>query len=199
MKLDDTQHYPLRALRPTQMTFGMREVESRGLTWRNASGKERKALLEGHIAPAVLGPDQAVFLIDHHHFALSLLREGEVAMLARCEHDFSHLQSDEFWMVMEFYGFAHPFDANGVRQPFSAMPEMLVDGTDDVFRSLVWAVRQVNGITKATIPYAEFIWADFFRRRLSLQSVNEGFDKATRLAKELAVSSQASHLPGFTK
>ena len=47
---------PLDALRPTQMTIGAAEVQTKRAQWSRLRRKEREGLLASHWFPAVLGP-----------------------------------------------------------------------------------------------------------------------------------------------
>jgi hypothetical protein len=68
---------------------------------------------------------------------------------------------------------------------------------DDPYRSLAWAVREAGGFTKVDVPFFEFKWADFFRKRIVIERTENGPKKAFEEAMKLARSSEASHLPGF--
>ena len=47
------------------------------------------------------------------------------------------------------------------------------------------------------IPYYEFLWADFLRRRIKRKLVDSDFDHALETALELAKSQDAIYLPGW--
>jgi hypothetical protein len=69
---------------------------------------------------------------------------------------------------------------------------------DDPFRSLAGAVRRAGGFAKDTTPYAEFLWADFFRRRIKSKEVQKRFAPAVQRALVLAKSEDARYLPGWS-
>ena len=48
---------PLKDLRPTQITVGMRKVEEKRKRWREKHGKKAGEFLAGHMIPVVLGPE----------------------------------------------------------------------------------------------------------------------------------------------
>jgi hypothetical protein len=60
----------------------------------------------------------------------------------------------------------HPYDVAGKRRGFSALPSRLQDLRDDPCRSLAGEVRQAGGFAKDISPYVEFLWADYFRRKV---------------------------------
>ena len=67
----------LAALRPTQMTVGMHEVQARRRHWRaQSSGKQRDVFLQKHLIPVILGAAGKHFILDHHHLVLALHQEG---------------------------------------------------------------------------------------------------------------------------
>ena len=97
---------------------------------------------------------------------LVLIEEVETVFVSFTR-DLSNLALDEFWVVLDHLQLAHPYDADGVRQPFTDMPRKLPKLADDPYRSLSAEVRRAGGYAKETAPFSEFLWADFFRRRIS--------------------------------
>ncbi|MFD2781357.1 ParB-like protein [Novosphingobium pokkalii] len=64
-------------LRPTQMTVGLREVERKRRDWlRRQETSAAGEFLGAHMIPAVIGPDDQLWMLDHHHLALALHLEG---------------------------------------------------------------------------------------------------------------------------
>ena len=68
---------------------------------------------------------------------------------------------------------------------------------DDPYRSLAAFVRRKGGYMSSRTPHAEFLWANFFRTRISAPLLEEDFDKAVGLAVELARTEEAKDLPGY--
>jgi hypothetical protein len=188
---------PLAALRPTQITVGLREVEDRRKRWRARKGRNESAFFGTHLIPVVLGPKERHYVIDHHHLARALLDEGVseifVTVVARLE----RLTEDAFWVVLDNQGWMHPFDARGRRRGYEDIPKSIRDLEDDPFRSLAGAVRRAGGYSKETTPFSEFLWADFLRRRMKRQLVKHHFNEALRKALALAKGSDADYLPGW--
>lgn len=114
-------------LRPTQMSVGLLEVQRKRAQWKHLPKEGEERYLGRHMVPVVVGPSNRLYLIDHHHLALALHEEGIEHVLTVVQADLSHLPRKLFWTVMERYCWAHPFDAEGVRQPPSAMPKSLLD------------------------------------------------------------------------
>jgi len=73
----------------------------------------------------------------------------------------------------------------------------VTDLKDDPFRSLAGELRRAAGFAKDTTPFSEFLWADFFRRRMKRSLVEQKFDAALKDALKLAKSQEAHYLPGW--
>lgn len=188
----------IHELRPTQVTVGYREVELKRAEWRAAGPKARSKILRRHVVPAVLGPHDRTFIVDHHHFARALLLEeaGDVAIFVI--DDLSHLPKDEFWTYLDNSSWCHAYDENGRRVSLDTVPASLADLKDDPFRSLAGTLIREGGCAKSARPFSEFLWADFLRRRIDKDLVEESFDKAAAKAMALARSEEARSLPGWT-
>ena len=91
----------------------------------------------------------------------------------------------------------HPFDDSGQRRTYADIPKALTDLVDDPFRSLAGELRRAGGYAKDTTPFAEFLWADFLRRRIKRKSVETDFSQPFEKALELAKSKEADFLPGW--
>lgn len=184
-------------LRPTQITVGMREVTDKRRRWRREHGKRAAEFLGRHMIPIVMGPKRRPYVIDHHHLALALHQEGVEHVLTTIVADLGHLQKDAFWTVLSHRGMAHPFDAMGKLCAYGDIPASLLDLIDDPYRSLAGALRRAGGYAKDAVPFSEFLWADFMRRRVKRVVVEENFERALKQALSLAREPEASYLPGW--
>jgi hypothetical protein len=187
----------IAALRPTQITVGMREVAEKRRRWHEKDDRAAATFLGRHMLPAVLGPKKRHYIIDHHHLARALLDAGEAHVLTDVVADLSHLDRDAFWVVLDNRRWMHPFDARGRRRPYDEIPKSMADLVDDPFRSLAGALRRAGGFAKELTAFSEFLWADFLRRRIKLKEVEGDFDRALERALQLAKSEAASYLPGW--
>jgi hypothetical protein len=191
--------HPVRIadLRPTQMTVGLEEVALKRVEWRSRVERDGAEYLGRHMIPVVVGPKQRFHLIDHHHLARALFEEGVEHVLVRIEADLHRLSGGAFDTFMENRNWVHPYDADGKRRPCGEMPKHIGKLTDDPYRSLAGAVRRAGGCAKDETPYAEFLWADYLRRKLRRKDIEKGIgpilDKAVRLAR----SRDADYLPGW--
>ena len=188
---------PLKELRPTQITVGLREVRERRKGWREKKRKKRPIFLGSHMIPVVLGPKDRHYVIDHHHLARALIEESVKDVLVTVVATLDRLEADAFWIVLDNRGWMHPFDAAGQRRHYSDIPRSIEDLIDDPYRSLAGALRRAGGYSKETTPFSEFLWADFLRRRIKTRAVTKDFEAALTEALRLAKSIEADYLPGW--
>lgn len=185
-------------LRPTQITVGMREVEAKRKHWRSQDDEAKAAAFLGqHMIPVILGPKKRHYVIDHHHLSRALHEEGVKQILVTVVADYSHLETDCFWFVLDNRNLMHPFDADGRRRPYDDIPRSVADLVDDPYRSLAGELRRLGGYAKDTTPFSEFLWADFLRRRLKRKAIENDFEAALEEALKLAKGQEAVYLPGW--
>lgn len=187
----------LAELRPTQMTVGMAEVTRKRRDWALREADDRPAFLGRHMIPVVIGPKDRRWLIDNHHLARALHDEGVTQVLVSVVADLSHLKGDAFLTFMDNRNWLHPFDDEGRRRDYDAIPHHIAKLRDDPYRSLAGAVRRAGGYAKVDTPYSEFLWADFLRRKIKPSKLSDDLEKATTKALVLARSRDAAHLPGW--
>jgi hypothetical protein len=184
-------------LRPTQITVGLREVEEKRDRLREHKQKKIGKFLGGHMIPVVRGPKDRLYVIDHHHLALALHKEGIRNVLVTVMSDLSALDVDAFWTYLDHHAWVHPYDTEGRRRTYADIPRSVIDLKDDPYRSLAGELRRLGGFAKDTTPFSEFLWADFFRRRIKRGRIDKNFNAAIERAMELAKSTDARYLPGW--
>jgi hypothetical protein len=184
-------------LRPTQMTVGLREVTAKRRQWRELSGKHEGEFLGRHMVPTVLGPKGKRYLLDHHHLLRALHDEGVKEVLVTTEADLSGLTKSSFWVYLDNRAWCHPYDEEGVRRDFEAIPDRIDELKDDPYRSLAGELRRAGGYAKDTTPFSEFLWADFFRTRIKPKALVKDFETALEKALTLAKAKDAGYLPGW--
>jgi hypothetical protein len=187
----------LEKLHPTQITVGKLEVALKRKQWSELNKKARLQTLTSHWFPAVLGPENTYYIVDHHHFGLALLEEGIKKASVMLLKDLSWLDPSKFWAAMDHHQWVHPFDRHGVRRDYRDVPFHLTHLHDDPYRSLAGELRRCGGYAKDATPFSEFLWADFFRPLIAHDLIEHDFDKALAKAKKLARSQQARYLPGW--
>jgi len=184
-------------LRPTQITVGMREVSEKRKRWREMKTKKGEKFLGNHMIPVILGPKDRHYVIDHHHLALALYKEGVKDVLVAVVSNLSMLEADAFWIVLDSRNWMHPFNDEGRRCSYTDIPKSVNKLKDDPFRSLAGELRRAGGFAKDTTVFSEFLWADFLRRRIKRKLVENDFDLALEAALKLAKSQDAVYLPGW--
>jgi hypothetical protein len=188
---------PINELRPTQITVGMREVKAKRERWKTLAGKKRSEFLGKHTIPVILGPKDRHYVIDHHHLSLALHEEGVKDILVTVVSNLSKLDMEAFWVVLDNRSWMHPFDDQGRRRGYDALPKTVSKLVDDPFRSIAGELRRAGGFAKDTTPFSEFLWADFLRRRIKRKMVDNDFAQAMEKALQLAKSVDANYLPGW--
>ena len=187
----------ISTLRPTQITVGTAEVALKRAEWAKLGKKERHKRLKQQWFPSVIGPKGKYYIVDHHHLGLALLEEGITSAYVTVQRDYSWLEPDRFWRVMEFHQLAHPYDEHGTRLSYDDIPKTVTDLRDDPYRSLAGFVREAGGYAKDTTPFSEFLWADFFRPQIPVQLIEKSTTQAIEQATGLARGDQARYLPGW--
>jgi len=184
-------------LPPSQMTVGMREVQEKRKRLREHPTKKIGKFLGSHMIPVVQGPKKRLYVIDHHHLALALHKEGIRDVLVTVITHLDELDGDAFWTVLDHHSWVHPYDDEGRRRTFRDIPKSLDELADDPYRSLAGEIRRAGGFAKDTTPFSEFLWADFFRRSVKRKLVENKFRAAVREAMIMAKSQNARYLPGW--
>jgi hypothetical protein len=187
-------------LHPTQFAVGYWEVQQRAAHIASKGPKKLRAYLEEHLALVVVGPGGVPYLVDGHHLAAAMLksRRGE-SIQARIEANWRDLPADAFWKKMREHNWVYPYDNQG-KGPLDVakLPQKVAELADDPYRSLAWAVRDQGGFTKTMASFAEFQWANFYRRRVTIGQGPGDFQRAVEAALKISHSPEAKELPGYT-
>lgn len=187
----------LHELHPTQITVGMIEVREKKHHLAKLDRDGQRSFMAAHPIPVVTGPQGRLYLTDHHHLGRAALEAGVREAFVVIEADLSSRSTEQFWDEMDGRGWVHPLDQNGVRHVYAAIPHHLSDLADDVYRSLARYVRGAGGFEKTSTAFAEFVWADFFRRLIAIETVTSSFEAATKTGAHLALGEGARGMPGY--
>jgi hypothetical protein len=188
----------LKTLRPTQITVGFAEVKEKRRDWGKLKRAERLQRMSEELFPVVKGPHHGLYILDHHHTAPALLEEGADEVQVGLVKDLSDLTEVAFWTFLDHFSWMHAYDARGRKRDFDSIPKRLKDLRDDPFRSFSGQVRDAGGFSKPSEPLQEFLWANFFRDAFSAKDLRDDPGKALKKAIELARTSDAKHLPGWS-
>jgi len=184
-------------LRPTQITVGMIEVHDKCKQLERLGHHALREHLEQHAIPAVIGYHERLFITDHHHLGRALWEAGIERGFFLIEADLANLAADAFWAEMAAKHWVHPIDEHGRRRRIDLLPKHIDGLIDDPYRSLSGFVRNAGGFAKTPTAFAEFLWADFFRKRIRIGAHRADFDRAVAEAMRLAHGAEARTLPGF--
>lgn len=187
----------LQDLHPTQLTVGMVVVHDKRKHLAGMSASDRRSYMEAHPMPAVVGPQGKLYITDHHHLGRAALDAAVPTGFFLVEADLSKHAGESFWKEMNENLWVHPLDQNGVRHTYSMIPDKLDKLVDDVYRSLAGYVRDAGGYDKTPTAFAEFIWADFFRRNVAIETVRSDFQAAVQAGISLAHGKWAKRIPGY--
>src|SRR5215470_10713305 len=188
---------PIESLRPTQIAVGMHEVQQKRKELRKRKPQKIGEFIGRHMIPVILGPKKRHYVIDHHHLALALHKEGLRDVLVTVVADLSALEPDAFWAVLDHRSWVFPYDATGRRRPFADIPKSVMHLQDDPFRSLAGALRRAGGYAKDSTPFSEFLWADFLRPRIKRKAIQANFSATLKQALRFAKRPEAAYLPGW--
>lgn len=196
--LDWCETVPLADLRPTQVAVGMRavEVKRRKIERHTESSRKLRRFLEKRPIPAVLGPGEDYYIIDHHHLSLALWQNEVDEVFVRVVGDLSDMARRIFFQTMASLGWLHAYDAHGRKICPTRLPASLDKLQSDRYRDLAWSVREAGGFKKTPVPFSEFAWANFFRDHIPGTLLADRFEIAHEQAMRLAASRHARHLPG---
>jgi hypothetical protein len=197
--MSKVQEAALQGLHPTQLTVGMAVVQDKRKHLEGMKPADRQDFMKAHPMPAVVGPQGKLYITDHHHLGRAALEAGVATGFFLVEADLSKSTLESFWKEMNENLWVHPLDENGVRHNYSMIPDALGKLVDDVYRSLAGYARDAGGYDKTPTAFAEFIWADFFRRNIAIETVRSDFETAVRAAISLAQSKWAKNIPGYNR
>jgi hypothetical protein len=191
----------INELRPTQITVGLIEVDEkrRHIKELRDHPHHLEEYVASHAIPAVAGYHGHYFLVDHHHLGRALWDAGIKAARFDLIGDLSKLEKDAFWKEMDHQHWVHPYDEHGQKQHYETIPHHLKELRDDPYRSLAAYVRNGGGYQKTPAPFAEFLWADYFRKHIVAGAIASHFEKTVQTGIELARAAAAAHLPGHVK
>lgn len=189
---------PLKQLRPTQMTVGFKLVEKKRRELTKMTPKKRESAFEASFFPAVRGPGDRFYILDHHHEAVALLQEGADQVWVGLAKDLSALDPPAFWTFLDHYSWVHCYDAKGRRQPFDQIPNDFTKLEDDPYRSFADDIKCQGGFAKPDEPFLDFLWANYFRSHISSHVLKTDPKKALSKGIALARDKSSCHLPGWS-
>jgi hypothetical protein len=189
-------------LRPLQGAIGRTQVKERKAHIAAHLEREWQELQDDPIR-VIRGPDGALFIADHHHGALAWLELGKQTLpCALVEGEtVSFSSADEFWTKLQDAKLVRLKDERGRPIGPQQLPKTLASMPDDPYRSLASKVRRANGYCRENMTrteFAEFVWADWLRDRVTVKPDDDIPEDVVRDAVALAQSKDAENVDGFS-
>jgi hypothetical protein len=191
----------VRTLRPLQGALGMEEVRDKVQRIAAKPNREWRDLAADPIK-VVRGPSAALFITDHHHGADAWRLADHPIALCKIDDRPPYATEAEFWSGLARDHLVRLADADGKPLTPAQLPSSLELMPDDPYRSLAWLLRKKNGFCRSEMPqkeFAEFLWADWLRKRpeLPVDAVRTSAAGMLPTALGLARSSAAQAMPGY--
>lgn len=197
-----SKYQPTLSLKPTQFSIGMREIEHKVRQLRKLGPKKLRKLVRKTRVPVVVSPWKELYMTDRHHFVFACWLAGvrKVRVHVAKDRSRSRMSYRAFWRQMTRERLAYTYDqfGDGPRSPLY-LPNDIRGLADDPYRSLAWLVRKEGGYENTGEQFAEYKWANLFRRRRLLESKGRrGLGSALKPGLAVARSPAARKLPGYT-
>ena len=184
-------------LRPTQKYVGQDVVSLKAARLGRLSKEERREYLARNPVPVVKGPSGEYYMVDHHHMSLALIESGHKKLFIKVIADWSGLSLARFWNRMEKAGYAYLFDSEMKRIKPQALPKDVTGLVGDPFRSLSYFARKKGAYEKTDVKFAEFYWAGFYKKSISLSELKSNFEGSLKKAIDISNHEKALDLPGY--
>ena len=187
-------------LHPTQWCIGLAEVWARQVDFSSESPQERLAYLKRKPVPLVRSGLGDLWMVDRHHRLRGLLGiDPEAKAWGYLIADLSSSESSEVLGFLQRQGWMYLYDGRGVGPRLASdLPQSLMDLEDDPYRSLVWKLKQEGAIKpQRQIPYHEFRWGAWLRRRPLPPFSSRQLEPALAPARRLVCSQAAAGMPGW--
>ena len=188
------------SLHPTQMCVGWAEIKHRIEDFKAESEKDRRDYLLTRPVPVARSSDGQLWMVDRHHRLRGLLEVTPKATAwAYVVLDVNAASAEIVLQALQQRGWLYLYDGRGLGPlPPSALPASLLGCQDDPFRSLVWKLKREGVIEAAPlIPFHEFRWGAWLRRKALPPFSSDRLDPALPAARSYARSAAASRLAGW--
>jgi len=162
---------------PTQFMIGYDLAYQKQKEIESFDKKKLEKYLMKNTIPVVIGPGNKFFMTDHHHHCRAMydanINSELKVLIANVTHNWSDLDKNKFWPQMLQYGFYWPYESLG-KGPLDPMylPHHINNIPDDPYRSLVGNLINVGSIDDTTIPFAGYMWSNYFREKIVILKWN---------------------------
>ena len=191
---------PIASLHPTQWCIGLAEIWSRQQDFAKEDQQEHLDYLRRKPVPLVRGGDGTLWMVDRHHRLRALLglNPGATTWGYLIE-ELPDSSDDDVLKFLQNRGWLYLIDGRGNGpHPARELPTSLMDLDDDPYRSLVWKLKK-EGLIKPQpqIPYHEFRWGAWLRRRPLPPFSSRTLEPALPPARRLVCSCAAAEMAGW--
>jgi hypothetical protein len=181
---------------PTQSVAGFDEVHRKEKKILKLDDKERKKYFKKNVIPVVLGPNKKMYMIDHHHFLAAANLAGVKKVYYEVVGDLSDSKDiNHFWNRMKEKQWVY-LKQNGSPIRPDQLPTHISRLIDDPYRSFAAQVRDEGAFEKTKVPFAEFLWADYYRLLIPQSLIKNNRPLAVQIAINISSAKMASFLPG---
>ncbi|WP_320664186.1 ParB-like protein [Prochlorococcus sp. MIT 1223] len=190
----------VKDLKPTQICVGFSEVWARQEEFQEESHKKISAYLKKRPVPLVQNKNHELWMLDRHHRLKALVElDNNAEAFGYIVSELDTSENHEVYDYLSQQGWLYLYDSRG-RGPKEAkeLPSSLLRMEDDPYRSLVWKLKKEGIIlSEPLIPYHEFQWSSWLRRRALPPFNSKNLHPAFSAARSLVCSRAASHLSGW--
>ena len=192
-------------IHPGQYAIGQYSIKYKaGKIEKEWAEKELSDHMRDEENPAIYGPNHKLWIIDGHHqhrglYQANIPKERKISYIDVIA-DFrgeTHKIFKDF-MIKNNYVYLKNHQYNAIE--FEELPSSIENMQINPYRSLAWVVRKHDIFNKSKIPFAEFMWGEYFKNNgIELPKRFDPVKDISALTKaiDLAKSPQASNLPGF--
>lgn len=194
----------LNKLHPTQAFIGHDQIPFKVKKIEKKYKKEKlTSYLEKKWTPAIIGPDNKYWIIDHHHLSYALLHskvpESKKGLFIKVIFDWSNDNWSYFEEKMTANLFLYLKDDKFEAINFNNLPKDIKSLNDNPFRSLAYFAREKGCFKKVNIPFSEFLWGEYFYKQGIRIKPKNNYKLPLKLALKLCKEDAARDLPGFQK
>lgn len=144
---------------------------------KHKSESELTDYLKSHEVPIIKGPNDKLYIIDHHHLCCAAYDINLEVVYVKILEDWSDKDSNIFWNDMHKNNYVWLYDENGaeisLEKFIQLLPKNIKHLKNDPFRSIAGVLRNKGVYEKDWTPYAEFKWANHLRSHMILDDHNQ--------------------------
>lgn len=200
-EVGETYREKVDNLHPTQLRVGYHAVAEKKEKIEEMSKSDRKEHLRKNPIPVVLGPNNVLYIVDHHHLARAVYEADHQKVFIKIMKDWSKFDEKEFWkkMIAANYTYLHDTVTQRDYVP-EDLPTHVWSMKDDPYRSLAGDLRDEDFYQKKESEFfIEFAWAealyDFYKKK-KVDVFKEKYSELLDMARDFAASDEAKNLPG---